>query len=378
MRHEIYATKVIIMDTDVLKNRFQTVTRQCKTALYGHPAQTMSEQLQSLADYSSAFESRDVYGDGKLIRDLETRIADILKMDDALYFPSGTMAQPIALKMWSDDKSEKRFAMHETCHIELHEQYGYKTLYGLESVLIGSRDAVPTLSDLEAVQGGLAAVVIELPMREIGGQLPEWQSLVAMSQWARSHNVAFHLDGARVWQCPSYYGRPIEEIAALFDSVYVSLYKDLGGISGAVLLGSTSFIATAKVWLRRAGGNVVTAYPSILSAHKGLEDNLVAMPGAAKAAKWMALWCNAQPRTHTLPVQPQANMFHLFIDLPPDVVLARCIQWMEHNNIALLPMVRPHDRGCKFEINIGRNIQNHAQAWWTTKLSDLWQVLLAP
>jgi threonine aldolase len=368
----------ITMDMEHLKTQFQDATRQCTSALVGHPTQTMAEQLQSLAQYAMKFSARDVYGSGALIRDLELRVATLFNMPDALYLPSGTLAQPIALKLWSEEKGSTRFAMHGTCHIELHEQQGYKALYGLDAVLIGSIDRVPTVIDLEAIDGKIAAIVLELPMREIGGQLPSWQELVAMSDWARSRDIAFHLDGARIWQCTAYFNRPIHDIVALFDSVYVSLYKDVGAISGALLLASPEFIAKATVWARRAGGNVVTAYPSLLSAHKGLDENVGALSGASEAAQWLAAWCNQQPNTHTVPTQPHTTMFHLFIDVSPEVVLSRCIQWMAQHNVALLPMVRPYATGCKFEINLGWNIQAQERAWWVSKLENLWELLLSP
>jgi threonine aldolase len=73
--------------------------------------------------------------------------------------------------------------------------------------------------------------------------------------------VALHLDGARLWECRPFYGRDYAQIAGLFDSVYVSFYKTLGGIAGAALAGPADVIAEARVWQRRQGGNLVRLFP---------------------------------------------------------------------------------------------------------------------
>ena len=93
-----------------------------------------------------------------------------------------------------------------------------------------------------AEKTGLASLLIELPAREIGGQLPTWEELVELSELCRNQSIRLHLDGARVWQAAPAYGRSLFEIAALFDSVYVSFYKDVGALPGAMLLGSRDFI----------------------------------------------------------------------------------------------------------------------------------------
>ena len=76
-----------------------------------------------------------------------------------------------------------------------------------------------------------------LALGAIGGALPAWDDLVAMVAWAREQHMITHMDGARLWESQPFYGRDYAAIAALFDTVYVSFYKILGGICGAMLLG---------------------------------------------------------------------------------------------------------------------------------------------
>src|SRR6185436_5025530 len=145
----------------------------------------------------------------------------LLGKEAAVFMPSGTMAQQIALRIWADRKGPRRVAFHPLCHLELHEHKGYQLLHGLHGVLVGSPHQLMTLADLEAVAEPLAALLVELPQRGIGGQLPPWDDLTRMLESARGRGAAIHLDGARLWETAPFYRRSYAEIAGLFDSVYV-------------------------------------------------------------------------------------------------------------------------------------------------------------
>jgi hypothetical protein len=82
--------------------------------------------------------------------------------------------------------------------------------------------------DLAACGQPLAAVIHELPIRESGGRLPSWDELQALKDLARQRGVRLHLDGARLWESTAGFERTAAEIAAGFDSVYVSFYKGIG------------------------------------------------------------------------------------------------------------------------------------------------------
>jgi threonine aldolase len=147
------------------------------------------------------------------------------------------MAQQIAQRLHCDRRGTRTIAFHPTCHLELHEHAGYAHLHGLKAELIGDRDRLIELDDLKALPVPVGAILLELPQREIGGQLPEWDDLVAQVDWARDCGAALHLDGARIWETAPYDERSHSEIAGLFDTVYVSLYKGLLGLSGSILAG---------------------------------------------------------------------------------------------------------------------------------------------
>lgn len=255
----------------------------------------------------------DVYGGGESVARLESRVAELLGKDAAALFPSGTMAQQIALRIWCDRRSCSTVGFHPQCHLDVHEERGYAHLHGIHARPIGSRDRLLERADLDVVQEPLGALLLELPQRDLGGQLPAWRELRAQTTWARRHGVALHLDGARLWQCGPFYRRPLREIAALFDTVYVSLYKDLGGLGGCVLAGPEDVVAAARVWRVRHGGRLSTFEPMALSAEQGLDELLPRMPSFVRRAKAIGVALSRVDGVNVVPDPPQVAMLHLHV-----------------------------------------------------------------
>jgi len=215
-------------------------------------------------------------------------------IQDAVFMPSGVMAQGIALLIHSgrgqtsdgsptEDPAEAtpRFACHETCHLLLHEEDAYRELLGMEAVVVSTRHkcakgsiSIPAMT-LEDVTNALSpdqsvsTLIVEVPLRELGGKLTPWQDLVDISKYCRRRGIAVHCDGARIFEAAAGYGKPLSDIAELFDSIYISCYKGLGALSGSVLLGSVDFCQKARTWLCRFGGNLYTLTPYAVSGWAG-------------------------------------------------------------------------------------------------------------
>jgi threonine aldolase len=288
-------------------------------------------------------ERADLYGSGALIESFEHEVAGLLGKKAAVFMPSGTMAQEIALRIWAERKGNRRVALHATAHPELHEAKGYEELHGLRGVLIGEPHSVVRLSDLEKLREPVAALLLELPMREIGGQLPEWDDLEAQAAWARQQGIALHLDGARLWEAAPYYDRAYAEVAALFDSVYVSCYKGLGAIAGALLSGPADFIAEARVWQRRHGGNLVMMYPFVLSARLGLRERLAHFPSYRQRALDVAGVLREIPGISVKPDPPQTHMMHVYLHGDRERMLAEALTIAQTERVALFAGLRPTD-----------------------------------
>jgi threonine aldolase len=280
-------------------------------ASHGRPP--MRERLTALASATADDERPDGYGSGERIERLERQVAELLDKEAAVFMPSGTMAQQIALRIWSERRGIRSVAFHPTCHLELHEQKGYQLLHGLHGRLVGDPNRLITIEDLDEVHEPVAVLLLELPQREIGGLLPDWDDLVAQTAWARERGIRLHLDGARLWEAGPFYERAYAELAGLFDSVYVSFYKGLGALAGAALAGDGAFIAEARVWQRRHGGNVVTLHPFVVSAELALAERLSRMPAYLDRARALAAALETLDGLEVVPNPPQTPLFHVLL-----------------------------------------------------------------
>ena len=255
----------------------------------------------------------DVYGGGESVKRLESRVSEPLGKEAAAIFPSGTMAQQIALRILCERKGRFSVGFHPQCHLDVSEERGYEHLHGLHARPIGNRNRLVVRGDLDDVMEPLGALLLELPQRDLGGQLPVWRELRAQASWARANDVALHLDGARLWQCGPFYRRPLREIAALFDTVYVSLYKDLGALGGCILAGPEDVIAEARVWRVRHGGRLSTYEPMALSAEHGLDELLPRMPSFVRKAKEIGAALARVDGVDVIPDPPQVAMLHVCV-----------------------------------------------------------------
>jgi threonine aldolase len=276
------------------------------------PAATLQALLERAPDGYDV----DRYGGGELAERLERRVAELLGKEAASWMPSGTMAQQIALRIHAGRTGRRAVAFHPQCHLEAHEEAAYQVLHGLRAVLLGGRERLVGTRDVEALREPIAALLLELPQRDLGGQLPSWDELVATCDAARARGAALHLDGARLWQCGPYYERPLDEIAAHFDTVYVSFYKDLGAPAGCALAGPEELIAEARVWQIRHGGRLFRAYPYLLAAEAGLDERLPRMPELVARARAVGEALATLDDVTVVPDPPQAAMFHLVVRRP--------------------------------------------------------------
>ena len=99
------------------------------------------------------------------------------------------MCQQIALRIWTDRQGTHNIAFHPKSRLELREEHAYLRMHNLNSILLGEPDRILTLDDIKAVVEPMGVLLLELPQREIGGQLPSWEALIKTVNWAREHNL---------------------------------------------------------------------------------------------------------------------------------------------------------------------------------------------
>jgi threonine aldolase len=299
----------------------------------------------------------DVYGVGGAVTRLEERVAGLLGKEAAVLMPTGSMASQVALRLHADARACRTVAFHPRAHVEVHERKGYAVVHGLTGLLLGDSDRLVTTDDLLAVREPLAAVLWELPQRDLGGLLPEWDDLVAQTTWARERGIAAHLDGARLWEAQPCYGRPHAEIAALFDTVYVSLYKGLEGLAGALLAGPADHVAQAREWRARLGGQLHNAWPLAVAAEIGLDALLPRMPAFWERAKELAAAIGTVPGVEVVPDPPQTPLFHVLVHAPKDALQRAHTELVESRGVELFRYARTttSPRWSRFELTVGEN-----------------------
>ena len=295
--------------------RSAAVEAGCSRRLYGHGNATPSEELALLADEAARGGDADRYGDDGVVPEVEEQVRELLGAPAALLLPSGTMAQQIALRIHADRSGRRAVAMHPSSHPLLHEQGTLVELHHLDAIAVGQPEQLVTADELLAPPE-LAAVLVELPQRETGGQLMAYDDLVALGSRCTTDGVALHLDGARLWECGPAYGRPLADVVALAASTYVSLYKGLAGLAGAVLLGDEDLIAQARIWRRRHGGTLPSLWPLALGARRGLRDYL---PRMSEFVAHAAALATAIAEVAEVPALPVTPLFHVVLPAAPEV-----------------------------------------------------------
>jgi len=289
----------------------ESAMRSCTRFLGGHGPRVVSDLLETIPPGTEV----DYYGVGGVVHDLEVKVAEILGKPAALFLPSGTMAQQIVLRVLSERRGSKTVAFHPACHLDTHEERAYQQLHGLFAVPVGPRNEPLSVSSLEQVREPVSALLIELPQRDLGGTLPTWAELKAQVNWARARGAAVHLDGARLWESTPYYKRSPAEVAALFDSVYVSFYKGLGGITGCCVAGERDVMDEVSTWRTRHGGRLFGLWPYAASALTVLERRLPLMPKYFRHAVAIGKSLRDLPGVEVLPYPVQTPMMHLRLSI---------------------------------------------------------------
>jgi len=335
---------------DVKKN----VKLRCKKFLtYDYP-QTAQQRLLDLAGYAGADLEMDRGGKGELVEKLEQRLVRLLDKEAVAFMPSGRMAQLIALKLWCNRRSVPRIAVHPRSHIEEREQKAYQEVYGLRATWIGHYDRCTRLADLSAIAEPVGAIALEIPLRPLGCSLPSWDELESMSEWARSRKIPFHADAARLWEIGPYYGCTYAEIAALFDTLYVSFYKGLGGIAGSALAGPAELINEARYFQHRLGGRLNKQFPMLIDALRGLETRLPLMPAFYSKATELAAAIAVLPGVLVTPNPPHANAMLIALQGEQGDLVDAAIEVAEQTGLWLfdLPVVSPIQGLAMFEVTV--------------------------
>ncbi|WP_456278376.1 threonine aldolase family protein [Bacillus sp. AK128] len=335
------------------KGTLMDAYKQTTYQISGHGLRNVEVLKQAFQNVEGGIES-DLYGEGEVIEAFQEKMAAFLGKESAVFFPSGTMAQQIALRIWCDREGIMKVAYHPLSHLEIHEEDGLKQLHQIETILLAERDRVIELEDIQDMEEKVSSILIELPQREIGGQLPSYETLEKISAHCRKEGISLHLDGARLLEVLPYYKKTAAEVSSLFDSVYMSFYKGIGGIAGAILVGSNDFINESKVWKRRYGGDLISLYPYIISADYYFDKRVNNMATYYEQALELSHLFNACRGISTKPTVPVSNMFHVHFEAPKEKVEEILKELYHQTGIGLTGNLREFTKEeAYYEVSIG-------------------------
>ncbi|MCY1079310.1 threonine aldolase family protein [Archangium lansingense] len=302
---------------------FERLRRGCRASLVPGSPENEGAELIRIGEWMQRQGLKgDVYGNGELVQSFEKRVAGLLGFEDACFMPTGTMGQLIALRIYADAGGRRTVGVHPSSHHVLHENDSYAVLHGLRAVQLSPWTRPVLAGDVREAREPLDVVSVELPVRWLGGQLQSWEQLEELKATCRERGVKLHMDGARLWESQPFYGRSYADICRGFDSVYVSFYKMVGALGGAMVAGGRDFIRTARLWRHRHGGNIFQMWPYVASAAMRLDETLARIPGYVQRAKSLTEALAADSRLTVLPRPVQTNMFHVFLRGDP-AALAR-------------------------------------------------------
>ncbi|MFF4044461.1 threonine aldolase family protein [Streptomyces sp. NPDC001816] len=285
-------------------------------------------------------EPADVYGN-RIVATLEERVAALLGTEAAAFFPTGTMAQQVALRCWAARTGNPTVALHPLAHPEVHERNAFREVSGLRTVHVTEEPRLPTAEEIRGFEEPFGALMLELPLRDAGFVLPSWEELTEVVQAARERDAVVHFDGARLWETTVHFGRSLHEIADLADSVYVSFYKSLEGFGGAALAGPKSLVEEAKTWRHRYGGAIFQQFPSALSALVGLERELPRLPDYVRHARVVAAALRegfaeaGLPWARVHPEEPHTHQFQVWLPYDTDVLVEAAVRQAEETGTYL-------------------------------------------
>ncbi len=203
----------------------------------------------------------DVYGEDPTINRLEQRAAEIFGREAAIFVPTGTMGNQIAIKIHTRQGQE--IICEERAHIFNYEMAMLAHFSGCVARPFYAEDGILTWAEVKKrvapkiyYRAATGLVALENTNNMAGGSVYPVAVAEEICDGAHALGIPVHLDGARVFNAATALGRPVAEITRKFDSVMFCLSKGLGAPVGSMLVGSRSFIDMARVYRKSLGGGM--------------------------------------------------------------------------------------------------------------------------
>jgi threonine aldolase len=288
-----------------------------------------TEYARLLAALTATDTKADAYLQGGPVEDLESRFAKLLGKERALFLPTGTLANHLAVRLLAGER--RHVLVQEESHLYRDEGDCAQALSGLNLVpLAAGKATIKAAEIVEAVDRAgappypvpVGAISIESPVRRTLGQAFDFEEMKKISALAREKKIGLHLDGARMYLASAYTGIAPATYSALFDTVYVSLYKYFNAPFGAVLAGPEPLIDAARILRHQFGGAVLHAWQSAAVALHYLDGFEERYQRAVRSGEEL-LGRLEQKNIRVHRIEAGTNIFQLEFPSAPDAAFQR-------------------------------------------------------
>ncbi|MBO9565665.1 MAG: aminotransferase class I/II-fold pyridoxal phosphate-dependent enzyme [Niastella sp.] len=261
----------------------------------------------------------DSYGEGGVVEALEKKFMAITGKESAIYMPSGTMANQLAIAVLCGDNT--KVFVQEASHVFRDEADAAQSIHNKRLIPLAPNEPAFTLEMLQAslkyheegevFKSGIGAIAIESPVRRCDGRTVPVEEIRKIAAFCKEKGYKLHFDGARVHLASAFNGVSVGEYARHFDSVYISLYKYLGAPGGAMLCGDKEVIGKMRHLMKVHGGTMYQSWVNAAMAFhhlEGLDERLKKM---ALQAQELFGQLNGLPGIKISPLPNGSNIFYL-------------------------------------------------------------------
>ncbi len=322
---------------------------------------------------SSAIVGDDVLGDDPNVNELQRRMAEMLGKEAAIFIPSGTMSNAIAIRAHTNPGDE--IITERYSHIYVYEGGGYAALSGCSVALVDANLGIMKPNDvakaIRKAEGSLghypngSLVCVENTSNRGGGTYYSQDDLDEIAHIAHDNNCAAHVDGARLFNAAIATSTNPARMVRDYDSISICLSKGLGAPVGSVLVGSSEFISRAHRWRKMFGGGMRQAGMLAAAGIYALENNIDRLADDHIRAKNLASAINNLESFSVNLDTVQSNMVYISCDegqsqLLVDNLCKEGIDILTINDSTVRAVIHLHitDEDVDRTINAFKNINN--------------------
>lgn len=262
---------------------------------------------------------QDAYGIGGPLTALEKKFEEITGKERAIFMPTGTMANQLAIAVLSGENT--KVFVQETSHVYRDEADAAQSVFNKRLIPLAQGKTFFTTEELqqsvdyhnrgEVFKSGIGAVSIENPVRRTDGRLVPIEEIRDIAAYCRKNNFKLHLDGARIYMASAWSGISIKEYASYFDTIYISLYKYLGASAGAILCGDKSVIDKMEHLIKIHGGSMYGNWTNAAMALHRLEGIEARLQKTIKNSEEIFTSLNKLPDIKINPLDGGTNIYVL-------------------------------------------------------------------